>query len=561
MQKFFHNKNIISTLVVLFVFGISIFFTSPASSSINDNIYGFAWGADEVNDTTFNPKKVGGIGWISFNSTDCDTDRNGFIDAGNCGSNNSSVPVVNYGVNVDITGNTGYITGYAWSSEGWIKFGGFSTGEFPVTTGINATNAKLNLANNKVYGWARICAYTANPINCSGKAPRNAYTGGVDGWISLNSEEIDLTNPLPSVYSVTYDSGLKEFKGWGWAGDSGEFDTPPICDTCNRISLGWISFNCLTDGTGCANSNYKVKYNGSTDPVVTITATPNPVAIGSSTVLSWNGINLKNDPLGCETDFVGTPPPNPSDIGWLTNKPAPSGTYNTMNLPQGSYDYKIRCKDLNGVFSLWATVTVVSGDTTLLDFYAVPSVATPPDFNTTLKWRDSPDIPGLTGCVADSGYPLNIDSVPGWQGSKANPSSSANQLVDVPYDITKYKITCNNGTGQQLSQIISVKRKFGESIKLTATKPVGNFSTLSWVTTNMEANSCVGTSNPSQNSWNENNNPKTPTDAGSTPNVYVPPNTTTTYTLTCKGFYSGQDLSASIVARGGKFGKPGYKEN
>lgn len=549
------HRKIFGLAVMLFVFSASVFIYQKANGSIYDNVAGFAWGADEAGA----PSSKGGIGWISFNSKDCDADNNGFIDGPgantlgyDCGSNNSSIPVVNYGVNLDFA--TGYLTGYAWAPEvGWIKFGGFSVSEFPVGTGPNAMNAKVDFTGTnpfKVYGWARICAYAQNSITCRGNASQNAKTGGVDGWISLNSEGID-PNGNPSVYSVFYNENSKVFSGYAWAGDSGEFNTPPVCpsEPCKRFSYGWIAFN----GTG---PNFMVRVDDLTGPHVNITASPNPVPIGGTSVLSWSGINLKNAPDGCEaSDGVG-------DANWTSpnTKNSPSGTFITIGLPQGSHVYSIKCMDMSGVFSPLASVTVLSGDTTQLDFYAEPSVATPPNFETMLKWRDDPDVPGLSGCVADSAPPLNIATVPSWTGNVANPSSSANATVSVPYDTTKYKITCNNATGGQLTQTISVKRSLGESVKLSATKPIGGISTLSWVTTNMVVDSCHPTSSPNIPTWQA-PDPKTPTNSGSDNDVVVPSTGTTAYTLTCTGLYSGQDIAVTIYAKGGKFGKPGYKEN
>lgn len=576
MKKILYNKNILSILIVVLFFAVSAFFYKNVESSQFDNIEGFAWASDEV----FGSSSRGGISWISFNSADCDADGNNFIDGPSangrgylCGSDNASVAVNNYGVNLDI--NTGNIVGYAWSPiEGWIKFGGFNpAGELPVDSGVNATNVKVDFTGSspyKVYGWARICAYAENPITCRGNSSLNPFTGGMDGWISFNSEGID-SNPNPSVYSVYYDSTAKVFTGYAWASDSGQFDTIPSCVGCDRIHFGWISFNCIDAGT-CGTVNYKVKYNDISDPRVVLTASPNPIARDTTTKLSWTGVNIENSIDGCEGDVSPIPPGDTWD-GSL--RPSPSGTYTTVSLPEGVYEYKIRCRDVNNHnnFSPWSSITVISGDTTRLDFYADPSVAVAPNFQTTLKWRDDPDAPGLTNCIADSDYPLNPNTIASWDGALADPSSTASQVVDAPYATTFYKITCDNREtpARKLTQTISVKRKYGESLKLVASKPVANVSTLSWTVTNVESGSCHPTNSPAipaphENSWLD-PDPKVfsplPPQAGTgfDDDVWVPSTGTYTYTLTCTGLYSGEDLSVYVQFKDGKkTGSPGYKE-
>ena len=87
-----------------------------------DNVAGFAW--------SYN------VGWISFNSTDCDTDEDGTYEGAseNGGAAPSGCPssgtVDDYGVKIDSA--TGNFSGYAWSSNvGWISFDRSDTGNPP----------------------------------------------------------------------------------------------------------------------------------------------------------------------------------------------------------------------------------------------------------------------------------------------------------------------------------------------------------------------------------------------------------------------------------------------
>lgn len=61
-------------------------------------------------------------GWISLNSKNCDLNNNGYIDAACGGQDNSSTPIIAYNVNINPASGIG--SGWAWSDEviGWISF-------------------------------------------------------------------------------------------------------------------------------------------------------------------------------------------------------------------------------------------------------------------------------------------------------------------------------------------------------------------------------------------------------------------------------------------------------
>ena len=75
------------------------------AQAANGVITGFAWNSE--------------VGWISFNSLNCDADVNSFIDVA-CGSDNASIAAPAYGVSID---GSGYFHGMAWNDAvGWISF-------------------------------------------------------------------------------------------------------------------------------------------------------------------------------------------------------------------------------------------------------------------------------------------------------------------------------------------------------------------------------------------------------------------------------------------------------
>ncbi len=187
--------------------------TITAPALINYDIRGWAWSDN--------------IGWISFNSQNCDIDWDGIMDRVNTGlgAGDASAPaqcpvngtlMPNYGVNRDVA--TRVLSGYAWSdSIGWITFersiaiggkcgGGGGNTECPPALPYNATSdtfiAKLN-TTGLIEGWAR----AANGI------------GEKWGWIKMSG------STASSSYGVQLN--VNDFTGFAWGGDV----------------MGWISFS------------------------------------------------------------------------------------------------------------------------------------------------------------------------------------------------------------------------------------------------------------------------------------------------------------------------------
>ena len=246
MKQFFNFKIKIASvlpalLVISIISGISVVYfrykdnIKISQAGAGHNVLGFAWSEN--------------IGWISFNSDNCDVDGDGVYEGGGEGGGATPAPagcpiagaVIPYGVNVDLV--TGNFLGYAWSSSiGWVRFQQSVAPEVPPdnfafsancddpTTcdeiGDNCT-ACYNSTDNNVYGWAKILAL------------------GDDGWLKMNgtwSDEVNLSN--------------NDFAGWAWNDDN------------NSNGIGWVSFNCSNNVLPCAASNYKV-YLKNNPPVIT----------------------------------------------------------------------------------------------------------------------------------------------------------------------------------------------------------------------------------------------------------------------------------------------------
>ncbi|OGF32049.1 hypothetical protein A3H09_01265 [Candidatus Falkowbacteria bacterium RIFCSPLOWO2_12_FULL_45_13] len=276
-----------------------------ASATVGDNVGGWAW----------NEK----LGWISFNSTDCDKNSNGYVDTniitnGCNGSDDSSTPVQNYGVKIDLT--TGDFSGYAWSSSaGWISFNRRTCAGESDTGAYCTTNSDCSSKSCRLDGPGAAGAPLSAPFDLPASLKYNAIydfsaktvtgwakilTSGDNGWISFNrktcmggsdageycvvngdcsSNNCSLSGP--GGYPLTIDPVSGEFSGWAWnAGSlSGE-------------GIGWISFNCLNESPACSGTNYKVVANINRPPTVSGLTAPN-----------WNYVQASANALRANLQF------------------------------------------------------------------------------------------------------------------------------------------------------------------------------------------------------------------------------------------------------------------
>lgn len=210
----------------------------PVDATFSENISGWAWNNQ--------------LGWISFNSTDCDPNDDGIAENPPAGCPLLGETIPAYGVNIDSSGN---FSGYAWSSNaGWISFNRFDTGNPPAPpyNGGSGAIAKYSLSTKQLTGWAKILHLNDG------------------GWIKLRNEPPD-TGPVYGV-QIAADG---QFDGWAWNGDS------------DGLGIGWTSFSCDTDGT-CASNNYKVKARVPSTPVIGSVITPSGLDSCSSLQVNWN---------------------------------------------------------------------------------------------------------------------------------------------------------------------------------------------------------------------------------------------------------------------------------
>lgn len=198
----------------------------------SDPLKGWAWSSN--------------IGWVSFNSEDCDVDNNGYLDSGICNGDNATIPVPDYKVELSPSGN---LNGYAWSSNiGWIIFDPAAIGSSPEAP--NQT-AQIDTSTGLGSGWLRACNVFQS--GCSGALKDNTERGGWDGWIKMAGSWTD---------GVKLDLGSNIFSGFAWGGDVigwlnfynvgvGALPTPQCSDGADNDSDGAID---MAD-PGCSNPN------------------------------------------------------------------------------------------------------------------------------------------------------------------------------------------------------------------------------------------------------------------------------------------------------------------
>ncbi len=161
----------------------------PASLAGTQNLSGFAYSP--------------AIGYISFNSKNCDTNDDGKSEGlSGCPPIGTTIP--SYGVNIDpINPVTGDFSGYAWANPrdnvassdniGWISFNASDTSSC-------GPNAALNKSNGAVTGFA--------------KALNGSPTSGWDGCIKMAG-----TAQNGSTYGVTIDTTTCKLAGYAWGSD------------------------------------------------------------------------------------------------------------------------------------------------------------------------------------------------------------------------------------------------------------------------------------------------------------------------------------------------------
>ena len=422
-----HGLLLVSALVL--IAGIQVVIEKNVQAAPADNIYGWAWGGDDLNVLPAGAVR-GGMGWVSFNCT-----------------NTSSCASSPYGVTLSDpdTGGTGLFSGYAWSENfGWFSF---TTTELD---GCPMEPCEARLLGDTVTGWAKF-------LN------GNNFVHGWDCFVSLNCSSTQ-TGCLPGKnYGVTFNSATQEFEGWAWGGDV----------------VGWVSFNCTNTST-CGSSLYAVKKGTPPTPQVALSATPSIVASGGTTNLTWADILGNSQFTSCTaTDGVSgwpgsktPPPPNQTQnaVGPLAVVGGVSTPYTFTIIctgPYGSDDASIVVNASPPYFSLTHDQDLLlnfsgaGGDTSTAHIAIQPFFG----FSSTISY-DPPLVTPRTGSPALPAGVITLSptSVPSVSGNYASVSLTAASATSLPAGIYDILITAQGG---------GLTRT--DTVTLTITKSTGTF--------------------------------------------------------------------------------------
>jgi hypothetical protein len=244
------RRKFLQIIGFLLILSLSVFTLAYKVSATKDNpadhnVWGWAYSSN--------------IGWISFNSCNCDNGCDSAVpeDLKSNGSNgcpSAGTKISNYGVNIDK--NTGHFSGYAWSSNiGWISFNRTDTGtppsDDPCPDGTCIAKADFDSTPKKIIGWGRACGIPpgGSSIQCGG--------GGWDGWLKL-AGTISSDGPYKVWAEVppSPSPSPAQLHSYAWGGNATNGDW------LKKAVVGWVSFNCkeggIIGGDICTSSDYKV---------------------------------------------------------------------------------------------------------------------------------------------------------------------------------------------------------------------------------------------------------------------------------------------------------------
>ena len=298
LKKYFFGATL---FVAFFGVGVSL---NHALAGNGQNTIGWLWGGGESFDSNgigtppnngIPPLYAGpfdgdenGLGWVSMNSRDCDTNGSGIVDAADAAPAGCPLGVIyEYGVNTPLT--DGILTGHAWSGGrtvaepgyGWISFNAADVAGCPTSP------CSARRKNNALEGWARILSIRDAGTN----------SGGWNGFVSLSSKTDGSSEPYP--YGVSIDPNTLVMSGYVWS--SGV--------TTNE--LGWINFGSPFPATISPAAVFQLCRDTGTSPIATSGQTwPANFSVGDSASMKTyfdNTLDCQGTNVTSLTTFTDTP--------------------------------------------------------------------------------------------------------------------------------------------------------------------------------------------------------------------------------------------------------------
>ena len=438
------NKQI-AALVVLVLLLAAILFVSgggfKSAQAVNShNMTGWAWSSN--------------VGWISLN---CNA-----LGSGQDPNGDSTCEVgPDYGVTINTLQTPSPMSGYAWSSIGWISFNSSELTGCP--DGICL--AQLDAVNNgerKMSGWARACAVFVS--GCSGALKTDGSLGGWAGFISLSPKIGDTVtySPLPNCrlpafsgcYGVRMDTtgpNANTFSGYAWGDEV----------------LGWINF-APTSASGVALADPVALQNG-----VTATVNATPVTNGATTI-TWNSAGTTG-PSPCVLTST------PATTGWDNATAATTGSVNLS--PTVSTTFTAVC---TGNSSLSAPASAVVNPPVITAFSSNTSPAQP-NASVTLSWTEAGGVAPIA-CTRSAGWSGSggasgslaatvgaTDTTFGLQCADAGGQTTALSNLIVP--VLSPQFTVNISATPQLISFVSDKQEVASTKTVVSLSSVSGFAT------------------------------------------------------------------------------------
>lgn len=364
----------------------------PVEASAAHNVSGWAWSSN--------------MGWISFNSKNCDANGDGFSEGTPSGCPPAGTAIGDYGVTVAFNGD---MSGYAWSDNiGWISFNAADLASCPQTPCF----PKINRSTGILSGWARACAGTVNG-NCAG-GPR---TDGWDGWIHLRGFTSEAS---PTEYGVSLTGCV--WDGYAWGSDV----------------LGWIrfqntsapSYGVMGGGDGCNTSfDYSLEI---FSPSIVVT----PGTSDSNTIFA----HFLQGQVTEDITFSHSGEPAGATVTY-TNNPCSPECYTgitfavPVGVPFGTYPITITGMNTSGLERTASFDLIVRPE--IISFDADPILIVIGE-SSSLAWDIST---GFTSCSIDQGV-----------GAITPPSGSGSILVS-PAAKTIYELSCTGPNGSDAKTV------------------------------------------------------------------------------------------------------------
>ncbi len=406
-----------------------------------------------------------------------------------------------YGVTVPLT--DGNLSGDAWSENyGWLSFNSSDLGGCPSGT------CAAYRTGNTISGWARFLAVSG---------------GGFDGWVSLSGPG----------YGITISGS--NLSGYAWSSD-----------------LGWIDFSGVAGAFSVAA------------PTASLTASPNPVAYGGRSTLTWSSTGATScaagGPWSNSGTLSGSGLTNPlySNTTFTLQCTGPGGTSPLQSVTVGvtaapcSLPWGGTTNDGSSV-TAYQSSSVTSPSTcvsqtrtctngTLSGSYAYQSCSVTSAAPTASLTADPSILYGVGKTTSLSWFSTNATSCTGTGFSTGGAVTGTTSVTLDTLGSTTFTVTCSGSGGSASdSKVVTVSGQ--PSITVAPVGPplvqLGSTITANWSVVNMKSNTChmTGTGGLDQAIANATNSSGTVT----TPPITV----ASTFTFSCAGL-DGTAYSSSF---------------